>query len=43
MRNFIVGTIFGIVVATIGFSGVARLLDSGVDKVKSTVQEQAKE
>ena len=41
MRNFIVGTIFGIVVATIGFSGVARLLDSGVDKVKSTVKEQA--
>ena len=41
MRNFIVGTIFGIVIATIGFSGVARLLDSGVNKVKSVAHEQA--
>lgn len=35
------GTIFGIVIATVGFSGVARLLDNGVNKVKQTVQEQA--
>jgi hypothetical protein len=43
MKNFIVGTIFGIVIATIGFSGVARLLDSGVNKVKSVAAEQVKE
>jgi hypothetical protein len=29
----------GLVVATIGFSGVAALLDSGVDAVKSQAQE----
>jgi len=43
MRNFILGTLFGIVVATIGFSGVAKLLDGGVNKVKSVAQEQVKE
>jgi len=29
----------GVVVATIGFSGVASLLDSGVEAVKSQAQE----
>ena len=42
MKNFIYGAIFGIVVATIGFRGVARLLDTGVNKVKNTVQEYSK-
>lgn len=42
MRNFALGTLFGIVVATIGFGGVARLLDNGVGKVKEVVQEQVK-
>lgn len=41
MKNFIFGTIFGIIIATVGFSGVARLLDNSVEKVKETVQEQA--
>ena len=41
MRDFLLGTLFGILIATSGFSGVAKLLDSGVDKVKQTVQEQA--
>jgi hypothetical protein len=43
MRNFILGTIFGIVVSTIGFSGIAKLLDNGVNKVKQVTVEQAKE
>jgi hypothetical protein len=43
MRNFILGTIFGIVVATVGFSGIAKLLDGGVNRVKSITQEQVKE
>ena len=42
MKNFIFGTIFGIVVATVGFSGIARMLDNGVNKVKEVSQEQAK-
>ena len=41
MTNFIVGTIFGIVIATVGFSGISRIIDSGVNKVKETVQERA--
>lgn len=41
MNNFIYGTIFGIIIATIGFGGVAKLLDNGVNKVKETVQEAA--
>jgi len=43
MKNFILGTIFGIVISSIGFSGIAKLIDGGVNKVKSTVQEQVKE
>jgi hypothetical protein len=31
--------LLGVVVATIGFSGVASLLDSGVEAVKSQAQE----
>jgi hypothetical protein len=42
MRNFIIGTVFGIVVATVGFSGIARLLDRGVDTVKTQTQDLAK-
>ena len=42
MRNFILGTVFGIVIATVGFSGLARLLDRGVDTVKTQTQDLAK-
>jgi hypothetical protein len=42
MRNFILGTVFGIVIATVGFSGIARLLDRGVDTVKTQTQDLAK-
>ena len=42
MKSFILGTIFGIVVATVGFSGIARMLDNGVNKVKEVSQEQVK-
>jgi hypothetical protein len=42
MKNFILGTLFGIVIATVGFSGVAKMLDGSVNKVKATVQEQVK-
>ena len=43
MKNFILGTVFGIVISTIGFSGIAKLLDNGVNKTKTIVQEQVKE
>lgn len=42
MKAFIAGTIFGLVLATVGFSGIARMLDKGVEQVKSQSQEMAK-
>ena len=42
MRNLIVGFVLGLVVATVGFSGVARLLDRGVETIKTQSQEFAK-
>ena len=41
--NFILGTLFGIVISTIGFSGVTKLMDTGVTKAKEIVIEQVKE
>jgi len=43
MFNFISGIVIGIIVATAGFSGIAKMLDNGVDKIKNTVQEQTQE
>ena len=42
MMNFIFGTIFGIVVASVGFSGVTKMLDTGMEKVKQVATEQVK-
>ena len=42
MTNFIAGTVFGIVVATVGFSGIARVLDKAVNVTKEQAQEIAK-
>jgi len=39
MRTFVYGIIFGIVVATIGFTGIARIMDKAVDKTKETATE----
>jgi hypothetical protein len=40
MSNFVIGTVFGIVVATVGFTSMARVLDTAVDSVKKTATEQ---
>lgn len=40
--RFVLGVFVGIVIATIGFSGIARLLDRSVEKVKEVATEQAK-
>jgi hypothetical protein len=40
MIRFLLGFLCGVIVATVGFGGVAKLLDNGVNKVKETVQEQ---
>jgi len=40
--RFLTGVIVGIVIATIGFSGMARLADKGVGIVKETASQAAK-
>jgi hypothetical protein len=40
--KLIVGFVLGLVVATVGFSGIARILDNGIDHVKTQSQELAK-
>jgi hypothetical protein len=39
MTKLIIGFVLGLIVATVGFSGVARLLDSGVEVIKQKSQE----
>jgi len=42
MTKFLLGFVSGIVVATIGFSGVASIGDKGVEKIKEVSREAAK-
>ena len=42
MKMCIVGVIFGLILATVGFGGIARMLDRGVETVKTQSQELAK-
>lgn len=42
MKAFIAGTIFGIIVCTVGFSGIAKMFDNGVAKVQEVSKEAAK-
>ena len=42
MKQFFIGTIFGIIVATVGFGGIARMIDKSVDKVQDVAKEAAK-
>ena len=40
--NFVYGFIFGLIVSTVGFSGVARMMDHGIETVKSQAQTLAR-
>ena len=42
MKAFIVGTVFGILICTVGLSGIAKILDNGVAKVQEVSKEAAK-
>ena len=42
MKGFVLGTIFGIVICTVGFTGIARILDTGVTKVQEYSRDAAK-
>lgn len=41
MKGILVGFILGVIVATVGIGGVTRILDHGVEAVKSHSQEYA--
>lgn len=42
MKTFIIGTIFGILISTVGISGIAKIMDNGVSKVQEVSKEAAK-
>jgi len=42
MTKLVIGFVLGLVVATVGFSGVARILDHGIETVKTQSKEMAK-
>jgi len=42
MFRFLAGIVFGIVLATIGFSGIFTIGDKGVQKVQEVAKEAAK-
>jgi hypothetical protein len=41
MKQFIIGTVFGIVLCTVGLSGMAKMFDNGVSKVQQVTKEAA--
>lgn len=41
MKTFIIGVIFGIVLCTVGLSGIAKIFDNGVSKVQQVTKEAA--
>jgi len=41
MKNFILGCIAGLVIASVGFAGIARIFDRGVQAIQNTSKELA--
>ena len=41
MRNLITGFVLGLIVASVGFGGVARILDRGVQTIQTHSKELA--
>jgi hypothetical protein len=42
MTKILIGFVLGVAVATVGFSGIARIADSGVTKIQGVAKEAAK-
>ena len=42
MKGFVVGTVFGILICTVGLTGIARIFDHGVTKVQEVAKDAAK-
>jgi hypothetical protein len=40
--KFVAGVVVGVVICTVGFSGIARMIDNGVNKVQEVTKEAAK-
>ena len=41
MRNLIIGFVLGLVVSAVGFSGIARMFDKGVQTIQTQSRELA--
>jgi uncharacterized membrane protein YtjA (UPF0391 family) len=41
MRNIFIGFVLGLIVATVGFSGIARIADKGVQTIQTHSKELA--
>jgi hypothetical protein len=42
MTKFLAGVVVGIAISSVGLTGIARLVDKGVDQTKTVIQEQAR-
>jgi hypothetical protein len=42
MGNFILGILFGIIISTVGLTGVAKMIDKSVTHTKTIIEETAK-
>jgi hypothetical protein len=42
MKTFVIGTIFGILICTVGVTGIAKIFDNGVAKVQDVAKEASK-
>ena len=42
MKGFILGTVFGIVICTVGLSGITRIFDNSIAKIQEVSKEVAK-
>lgn len=42
MKRFLIGFVLGVVVATVGFNGITRILDRGVTEIQNQSKELAK-
>jgi hypothetical protein len=40
--KFVAGVVVGVVICTVGFSGIARMIDNGVNKVQEVAKEATK-
>ena len=42
MKQFVLGIVTGIIICTVGFSGIARIFDHGVQAIQNTARDAAK-